>query len=98
MCISVRLSNHNSDAGIGLVRYVHSLVGLADTTISKRDVDDQCQCILANDKALSTNRSDLNRLRRDILQLMIVLSQKFVSLHSSKLNDYLNADTFNTFE
>ena len=61
--MSVRLSYHDSDAGIGLVRYVHSLIGLAETTISNRDVDDQCQCILAKDRALTTKGSDLNRLR-----------------------------------
>ena len=94
MCISVRLSNHDSDAGIGLVRYVHSLIGLAETTISKRDVDDQFQCILAKDKALTTEGSDLNRLRRDVIQLMIVLSQKYLSLRLRKSNDYLDAEPF----
>jgi len=64
--MSVRLSNHDSDTGIGLVRYVHSLIGLAATTISNSDVDDQFQCILAKDKALTTDGSDLNRLRRDV--------------------------------
>ena len=94
MYISVRLSNLDSDAGIGLVRYVHSLIGLAETTISNRDVDDQCQCILAKDKALTTEGSDLNRLRRDVLHLMIVLSQKYQSLRSRESNDYLDADPF----
>ena len=92
--MSVRLSNHNSDAGIGLVRYVHSLIGLAATTISNRDVDDRCQCILAKDKALTTEGSDLNRLRQDVLQLMIVLSQKYLSLRLSKANVYLDPDPF----
>jgi hypothetical protein len=92
--MSVRLSNHDSDSGIGLVRYVHSLIGLAETTISNRDVDDQFQCILAKDKALTTEGSDLYRLRRNALQLMIVLSQKYLSLRSSKANDYLDADSF----
>jgi hypothetical protein len=90
--MSVRLSNHDSDTGIGLVRYVHSLIGLAETTISNRDVDDQFQCILAKDKALSTKGSDLNRLHQDVLQLMIILSQKYLSLRSRKANDYLDAD------
>ena len=92
--ISVRLSNLDSDAGIGLVRYVHSLIGLAETTISNRDVDDRCQCILAKDKALTTKGSDLNRLRQDVLQLMIVLSQKYLSLRSSKANVYFDPDPF----
>jgi hypothetical protein len=94
VCISVRLSNHDSDAGIVLVRYVHSLIGLAETTISNRDVDDQCQCILEKDEALTTEGSDLNRLCQDVLQLMIVLSQKYLPLRSSKANVYLDADPF----
>jgi len=92
--MSVRLSYHDSDAGIGLVRYVHSLIGLAETSISNRDVDNQLQCILVKDRALTTEGSDLYRLRRNALQLMIVLSQKYLSLRSSKANDYLDADSF----
>ena len=95
VCISVQLSNHDSDAGIGLVRYVHSLIGLAETTISNRDVDDQCQCILAKDKALSTDGSDLNQLRQNVLQLMIMLCQKYLSIQSSiHAHDVLGADPF----
>ena len=88
------MTNHESDSGIGLVRYVHSLIELEETTISKRDFDDQCQCILENDKALTTEGSNLNRIRRDVLQLMIVLRQKYLSLHSSKSNDYQDMDPF----
>ena len=86
------MTNHESDSGIRIVRYVHSFVGLAEITISERDVDNQCQCILENDKALTTEGSDLNRLRQDVLQLMIVLSQKYLSFHSSKSNDYQDSD------
>jgi hypothetical protein len=88
------LKNHESDSGIGIVLYVHSFVGFAEITISKRDVDDQCQCILANDKALTTKGSNLNRLCQDVLQLMIVLIQKYLSFHSSKSNDYQDSDPF----
>jgi hypothetical protein len=63
VCTPVHVLNHNVNAGIGIVRYVHSLIGLADTTISNRDVDNQCQGILARDKTLTTEtaeRSNLN--------------------------------------
>jgi hypothetical protein len=42
------LSNQDSYAGIGLVHYVHSLVGLAETTIFNRDVDNQSQCMIGS--------------------------------------------------
>jgi hypothetical protein len=34
--ISVRVSKHDFDAGIGIVRYVHRLIGLAGNTILKK--------------------------------------------------------------
>jgi hypothetical protein len=39
--ISVRVSKYDFDARIGIVRYVHSLIGLAANTITKKDVDTQ---------------------------------------------------------
>jgi hypothetical protein len=39
--ISVRMSKHDFDARIGIVRYVHSLIGLAGNTITKKDVNTQ---------------------------------------------------------
>jgi hypothetical protein len=56
------VSDNDVDTGIGIVHYVHSLVGLTGTTISNKDVDNQWQSILAKDKALSTDGSDLNQL------------------------------------
>jgi hypothetical protein len=41
--ISVRMSKNDFDAGIRIVRYVHSLIGLAGNTITKKDVDTQCE-------------------------------------------------------
>jgi hypothetical protein len=43
MNISVRVSKHDFDAGIGIVCYVHSLIGLAGNTITKKDVGTQCE-------------------------------------------------------
>jgi hypothetical protein len=36
MNISVRVSKHDFDAGIGIVCYVHSLIGFAGNTITKK--------------------------------------------------------------
>jgi hypothetical protein len=70
------VSENDVDTGIGIVCYGHSLIGLAGTTISNKDVDNQWQSILAKDKALSTDGSDLNQLGQNVLQLMIRLCQK----------------------
>jgi hypothetical protein len=45
MNISVCVSKHDFDTGIGIVGYVHSLIGLAGNTITKKDVDTQCEGI-----------------------------------------------------
>jgi hypothetical protein len=37
MNISVSMSKHDFNAGIGIIRYVHSLVRLAGNTITKKD-------------------------------------------------------------
>ncbi len=39
------MSKHDFDAGIGIVRYVHSLIVLAGNTITKKDVNTQCEGI-----------------------------------------------------
>ncbi len=46
MKIAVRMSKHDFDAGIGIVHYVHSLIGLAGNAITKKDVDTQCERII----------------------------------------------------
>jgi len=56
------VSKHDFDAGIGIVRYVQSLIGLAGNTITKKDVDTQCEGIFSSDKKLTTEGSDLIRL------------------------------------
>ncbi len=89
------MSNHNLNAGIGIVHYIHSLIGIAGTTISNRDVGDQCQNIFKKDKTLTTEGSSLNQPQRAVLQLMITLCQKYLSiLCTSNANDLLDADQF----
>ena len=43
--MSVCVSKHDFHAGIGIVRYFHSLIGLAGNTITKKDVDTQVEGI-----------------------------------------------------
>ena len=52
MNISVRMSKHDFHAGIEIVHYVHSLIGLAENTIAKKDVDTQCEGIFQVIKTL----------------------------------------------
>ena len=50
--ISVCVSKHDFNAGIGIVRYVHSHIGLAGNTITKNDVNTQCEGIFSSDQNL----------------------------------------------
>ena len=50
--MSVPMSKHDFDAGIGIVCYVYSLIGLAGNTITKKDVNTQCEGIFSSDKNL----------------------------------------------
>jgi hypothetical protein len=46
------MSKHDFDVGIGIDCYVHSLIGLAGNTITKKDVDTQCEGFFSSDKNL----------------------------------------------
>ncbi len=70
--ISVRVSKHDFDTGIGIVRYVHSLIGLAGNTITKKDVHTQCEGFFSSDNKLFIEGSDLIKLRHDVLQLQMM--------------------------
>jgi hypothetical protein len=78
--ISVRVSNYDFDAGIGIVCYVHSLIGLAGNTITKKDVNNECEGIFSRDNKLTTEGSDLIKLCHDVLQLMIMSYHKYLSI------------------
>ncbi len=88
------MSKHDFDAGTGIVHYVHSLIGLAGNTITKKDVDTQCEGIFSSDNKLTTERSDLIKLHRDVLQLMTVLYHKYLSICLINDNGFLNIDPF----
>ncbi len=94
MNISVRVSKHDFDAGIVIVRYVHNLIGLAGNTITKKGVDTQCEGILSSDKKLTTEGSVLIKLRHDVLQLMTVLYHKYLSIRLINGNVLTNIDPF----
>ncbi len=94
MNISVCMSKHDFDAGIGIVRYVHSLIGLARNTITIKDVDTQCEGFFSSDKKLTTEDSDLIKLRHDVLQLMTGLYHKYLSIRLINDNGFLNIDPF----
>ncbi len=88
------MSKHDFDAGIGSVHYVHSLIGLAGNTISKKDVNTQCEGIFSSDNKLITEGSDLIKLPHDVLQLMTVLYHKYLSIRLINENGFPNIDPF----
>jgi hypothetical protein len=87
---SVHVSKHNFDARIEIVCYVHSLIGLAGNTITKKDVDTQCEGIFSSDNKLSTEGSDFIKLHHSVFQLMTVLYHKYLSIRLS----FPNIDPF----
>jgi hypothetical protein len=92
--ISVRVSKHDFDAGIGIVHYVHSLTGLARNTITKKDVNTQCEGFFSSDNKLTTEGSDLIKVHHDVLQLMTVFYHKYLSICLIKENGCPNIDPF----
>jgi hypothetical protein len=88
------VSKDDFDTGIGFVRYVHSLIGLAGSTITKKDVHTQCEGFFSSDKKLTTEGSDLIKLRHDVVQLMTVLYNKYLSIPLINGNVFQNIDPF----
>jgi hypothetical protein len=88
------MSKHDFNAGIGIVRYVHSLIGLAGNTITKKDVDIQSEGFFSSDNKITTEGSDLIKLRHDVLQLMTVSYHKYLSIHLINKNGFPNIDPF----
>ncbi len=88
------MSKYDFDAGIGIVHYFHSLIGLARNTITKKDVDTQCEGFFSSNNKLTTEGSDLIKLRHGFLQLMTVLYHKYLSICLINENGFLNIDPF----
>jgi hypothetical protein len=78
--ISVCMSKYDFNAGIGTVCYIHSLIGLAGNTITKKDVDTECEGFFSRDNKLTTEGSDSIKLCHDVLQLMPMLYHKYLSI------------------
>jgi hypothetical protein len=61
----VRISTTSHDSGIGIIRYVHSLIGLKDIHVFKRDIDDQFDDLFNSNQHLMPEGGDLNCLRNE---------------------------------
>jgi hypothetical protein len=56
---------------IGIICYVHSLIGLKDIHVSKRDVDDQFHDLFNSNQQIMPEGDDLNRLRNEACYIMM---------------------------
>jgi hypothetical protein len=92
--ISVRVSKHDFNDGIGIVRCVQSLIGRAGNTITNKDIDTQCEGFFSSDNKLTTEGSDLIKLHCDVLQLMTVLYHQYLSICLINENGFPNIDPF----
>ena len=77
-CPKVRVTKHDVDAGIGIVRYIHALVGLSGHTITKEDVYTDFKDVFSRESKLTIAGSDLIKLRCDVFQLMTNLYHKYL--------------------
>ncbi len=77
-----------------LFQHVHSLIGLAGNTITKKDVNTECERIFSRDIKLTTEGSDLIKLCHDVLQLMTMLYHKYLSIRLINGNGIPNIDPF----
>ncbi len=80
LAVKVQNSTTLQDSGIGIIWYVHSLIGLKDIHVSKRDVDNQFRDIFNSNQSLMLEGGDLNRLRDEACYLMVNIHQKYLSL------------------
>jgi hypothetical protein len=80
LAVKVLISTTLQDSGIGIIQYVHSLIGLKDIHVSKRDVDNQFRDIFNSNQSLTLEGGDLNRLRDEACYLMVNIHQKYLPL------------------
>ncbi len=74
----VQISTTSHDRGIGIICYVHSLIGLKNIHISKRDVDNQFHDMFSSNQQLMPEGGDLNHLRNEACYLMMNIHQKYL--------------------
>ncbi len=80
LAMKVQISTTSQDSGIGIIQYLHSLIGLKDIHVSKRDVDNQFRDIFNSNQSLTLEGGDLNHLRDEACYLMVNINQKHLSL------------------
>ncbi len=80
LAIKVLISTTSQDSGIGIIHYMHNLIGLKDIHVSKRDMDNQFWDIFNSNQSLMLEGGDLNRLRDEACYLMVNIHQKNLPL------------------
>jgi hypothetical protein len=77
---------------------VHSLIGLKDIHVSKKDVDNQFCEILNSDQALTPEGGDLNHLRSEACYLMMNIHQKYLLLqvNDEHIHDFIDPFQINS--
>jgi hypothetical protein len=78
--VSVQIFTTSHDSGIGIIRYVHSLIGLKDIHVSKRDVNDLFHDMFSSNQQLMPEGGDLNCLRNEACYLMMNIHKKYLSI------------------
>jgi hypothetical protein len=74
------------------MHYVHSLIGLNDIHVSKKDMDDQFCDIFNSNQALTPEGGDLNHLRNEACYLMMNIHQKYLLLgvNNEHIQDFID--------
>ncbi len=62
LAVKVLISTTFQDSGIGIIQYLHSLIGLKDIHVFKRDVDNQFRDIFNSNQSLTLEVGNLDRL------------------------------------
>ncbi len=77
---------------------MHSLIGLKDIHVPKKDVDDQFCDIFNSDQALMPEGGDLNHLINEACYLMMNIHQKYLSLrvNNDHIQDFIDPFQINS--
>jgi hypothetical protein len=95
LAVKVQISTTLHDSGICIIHYIHSLIGLKDIHVSKRDVDNRFQDIFNGNQSLMLEGDDLNRLRDEACYLMGNIHQKYLSFESTMITFMTSLTRFN---
>ncbi len=80
LAAKVLISTTSQDSSIGIIQYVHSLIGLKGIHVPKRDVDNQFRDVYNSNQSHTLEGGDLNRLRDEACYLMVNIHQKYLPL------------------